>query len=109
MVTKEPIRYVGSPDFHDGFVREISDSGAEFVVVVEGQSGRRYRVCFHEPQSIHQVSPIGMMLYGITETPTEVEGDQRYTFLNWDGDESDDPNAPCLDLTAHGFEVEPLP
>jgi len=79
------------------------------VVIIEGQSGKRYRVRFHEPQSIHQVSPIGMMLYGLTETPVEVGDYRRYTFLNWDGEESDNPDASCLNVIARRFEVESLP
>jgi hypothetical protein len=86
-VTNKPVRYVGNQDFHDGYIRAVSQSEDKALVTIDGSSGKRYTVVFDGVSSVESHSPLGMMLYALSEVDAEVESLRRYDFINWYLDE----------------------
>ena len=105
-MANDSIRYVGNPDFHDGYVREVSRSDNTVDVAVEGSSGVRYLVRFHGVRSWESKQPEGMMLYGLAERRTEEESLHRYEFVNWHVDEPEKKESKSrLQIVAAGVDV----
>ena len=102
----KPFRYVGNPDFHDGYVRAVSKAGDLVLVTVEGGSGKRYEVRFTGVKSIESRTPEDMMLYALAERDTEQPGLQLYEFVNWYFDEPDEEASKSfLRIIANSFFV----
>lgn len=102
----EAIRYIGSADFHDGFVRSLWRKGDEAAVTVEGDSGKRYVVSFKGVTSLEMSAPQDMALYGLSEAPSELPGIQRYEFINWYYDQPKRPeSAAYLRILAASFKI----
>ena len=105
-VTNNPVRYVGNPDFHDGYIRAVSRHKDTVVVTVEGSSGKHYKVSFDGVSSIESHSQEGMMLYALSETGTEVASHRRYEFVNWYFDEPEEEESKSyLRIVADSFTV----
>jgi hypothetical protein len=98
--------YAGHADFHDGHIVALSHRADHAQVVVEGHSGRRYRLRFAGATSVESESAEGMTLYALRE---DADGPtlRRYTFVNWFADESDDLRSQAfLNIVAERFAVE---
>ena len=78
-----PPRYVGTPDIHDGYVREVFQTDDCLYVKVQGDSGRFYMIRFFGLQSIESETPVDMELYGLAEWDTVDPLLRRYEFVNW--------------------------
>lgn len=89
--------FVGDPDFHDGQVVTVSRSGSHVQVEVRGASGRTYEVAFSGVESVTQVRPEGMLLYALTEMPSEPPL-RRFVFANWDEEDEASLEVEALDL-----------
>jgi hypothetical protein len=99
-------RYVGNPDFHDGFVRSISQQGNRVLVAVEGATGKNYNVGFDGVSSMESLSPQGMMLFAVSGQGTDVESLRRYDFINWHVDQSEKGESKSyLRIVASGFTI----
>lgn len=99
-------RYVGSTDFHDGYVRAVSLAGGQVQVTVDGDTGNRYIVKFHGVTEIDLLSPQDMMLYALSEVETDIEGLRHYDFINWYCDEPAEPESKArLRIIATGFTI----
>jgi hypothetical protein len=81
-VTSKCVRYVGNLDFHDGFIRAVTQSKDQVLVTVEGSSGKHYTVGFEGVSFVEAHSPQDMMLYALSEVDAEVESHCRYEFIN---------------------------
>lgn len=104
-----PQRYVGSPDFHDGYVRSVSLSKENVQVTVEGDTGQKYLVMFDGVTEIELSSPQDMMLYALSEVDTDANSIRLYDFINWYVDEPDEPESKSyLRIWATGFRASPL-
>jgi hypothetical protein len=66
-VTNKLVRYVGNPDFHDGYIRSVSQNEDKLLVTIEGSSGKHYTVGFEGVSSVESHSPQDMMLYALSE------------------------------------------
>jgi len=107
-VTNPAIRYVGSPDFHDGYVRAVALSNNQVQVTVEGDTGKKYLVTFEGVAGIELLSPQDMMLYALSETDIDTESLRKYDFINWYVDEPDEPESKAyLRVHATKFTVTP--
>ncbi len=103
------ITYVGSPDFHDGFVRAVLHVDDEACVTVEGDTGKEYVVCFHGVTNVEMSSPEDMELYALSEAPTDVDGVKRYDFINWYCDEPGRPESEAyLRIFAANFSLNAI-
>ena len=56
-MTSKPVRYVGNPDLHDGYIRAVSQTEDKVLVSVEGASGKHYTVGFDGVISVESHSP----------------------------------------------------
>ena len=92
------IRYVGEADFHDGVIVGVEHRGSAFLVILRGASGREYTVMFKDVQSVKMNRPEGMMLYAISECPSQEH--REFVFANWD-----EENDSALEVIARCFEV----
>jgi hypothetical protein len=93
MTTPEFIRYLGSPDLHDGSLVDVRHNGPNLEVEVKGYTGTLYRIKFSGVESTTSHKPVGMVLYSLSELralpplrhfvfvnsyePTEEGGDSR--------------------------------
>ena len=101
-------RYVGSPDFHDGYVRGVSFRNNGLQVAVEGDTGKKYLVSFAGVAGVEFLTPQDMMLYALSEADTDKESLRRYDFVNWYVGVPDEPKAKAyLRILAAGFTVTP--
>ncbi|MGA2219295.1 MAG: hypothetical protein ABSG51_14465 [Terracidiphilus sp.] len=101
-----PPRYVGNPDFHDGYIRTVSRSEDRLVVVVEGFSGKRYKVSFDGVSEVDSLSPQDMMLYALAEADLGTSALHHYNFINWYCDEPDEEESKAyLKIVARSFAV----
>jgi hypothetical protein len=94
--------YVGDPDFHDGQVVTVARSGSDLQVEVRGASGRAYEVVFSGVESVTQRRPEGMLLYALTEMPSEPPL-RRFVFANWD-----EQDEATLEVDALDFRCTPV-
>jgi hypothetical protein len=94
--------YVGHPDLHDGQVVTVSRRGSDVHVEVRGASGRIYEVAFSGVESLTQLRPEGMVLYALTEMPSEPPL-RRFVFANWHEEDE-----ACLEVEALDFRCTPL-
>jgi hypothetical protein len=107
-VTNAAIRYVGYPDFHDGYVRAVALSNNQVQVTVEGDTGKKYLVKFEGVAEIELFSPQNMMLYAMSETDTDTESLRKYDFINWYVDEPNEPESKAyLRVLAASFTIMP--
>jgi hypothetical protein len=84
-VTSNPPCYVVDPDFHDGYIK-------------------RYTVTFEGVVWVEAHSPIGMMLYALSDVDSGTAPLRRYDFINWYYDEPDEIESKAyLRIMAHGF------
>ena len=105
-MTNKPVRYVGNPDFHDGYIRAVSESEDKVLVTIDGSSGKHYMVGFDGVSSVESHTPHGMMLYALSETNSEVESLHRYDFINWYFDEPEkEESKSYLRIVANIFTV----
>jgi len=105
-VTSKAVRYVGNPDFHDGYIRAVSQTENQVFVTVEGYSGMRYTVCFDGVSSVESYSPQDMEVYGLTEADGEVQSDRRYEFVNsCFGEAEEEKSTSYLRIFASKFSV----
>jgi hypothetical protein len=105
-VTNKSVRYVGNPDFHDGYIRAVSQSEGKALVTIDGSSGKRYTVGFDGVSSVESHSPQDMMLYALSEAHAEVESLRRYDFINWYLDEPEkEESKSYLRIVANRFTV----
>jgi len=103
-VTSNPPCYVVDPDFHDGYIRGVSWNDDTMVVVIVGDSGKRYTVTFEGVVWVEAHSPIGMMLYALSDVDSGTAPLRRYDFINWYYDEPDEIESKAyLRIMAHGF------
>jgi hypothetical protein len=105
-VTNKPVRYVGNPDFHDGYIRSVSQNEDKLLVTIEGSSGKHYTVGFEGVSSVESHSPQDMMLYALSEADAEGQSLRHYDFINWyfDEPEKEESNA-YLRIVANRFTV----
>ena len=104
-----PPRYVGTPDIHDGYVREVFQTEDCLYVKVEGGSGRFYMIRFYGLQSAESETPVDMMLYGLAEWDTNDPLLRRFELVNWYGDEPDTEQFKSkLIIVATGFDLSIL-
>jgi hypothetical protein len=102
-------QYVGSPDFHDGYIREVSQSDGRIDIAVEGDTGKRYLLSFHGVVKVDMSSPKDMMLYALVESEMDTGSLLYYDFINWYCDEPDEPESRAfLRIIAAGFTIAPL-
>jgi len=105
-VTNKPVRYVGDPDFHDGYIRSVSQSEDKLLVTIEGSSRKHYTVRFDGVSSVESHSPQDMMLYALSETDADVQSLRRYDFVNWHCDEPEgERSRSYLRVVANRFAV----
>ena len=105
MISK-PVRYVGNPDFHDGYIRSVFHSEDKLVVGIEGSSGKRYTVRFDGVSSVELHSPQDIVLYALIEADAEGESLRRYEFINWYFDEPEEEESKSyLRVVANRFVV----
>jgi hypothetical protein len=105
-VTNKPVRYVGNPDFHDGYIRAVSQSEDKVLVTIEGSSGKHYAVGFDGVSAVESHSPQDMMLYALSEVDAEVESLRRYDFINWYIDEPEEEESKSyLRILANRFTI----
>jgi hypothetical protein len=105
-VNDKPFRYVGNPDFHDGFIRVVSRTVNKVLVSVEGCTGKYYAVTFEGVSSVESHSPQDMMLYALSEQDTNVESLHHYDFINGYSDEPQkEESKSYLRIVANGFAV----
>ena len=105
-VTNKPVRYVGNPDFHDGYIRSVSQSEDKLLVTIEGSSGKHYTVCFDGVSSVESYSPQDMMLYALSEADADAESLRHYDFINWYFDEPEEQESKSyLRIVANRFAV----
>ena len=103
-MTNNPFRYVGDPDLHDGYIRGVSWNNDTMVVVIEGDSGKRYSVVFEGVVCVEAHQPIDMMLYALSEIDVDTTSLRRFDFINWYCDEPDEIESKAyLRIMAHGF------
>jgi hypothetical protein len=103
-----PFRYVGDPDFHDGYVRAVVQVGNSVLVTIEGGSGKRYKVSFENVTLVESRTPEDMMLYALAEKDTAVDTLHQYEFVNWHHDEPDEPASKSfLRIIAQKFSITP--
>jgi hypothetical protein len=106
-MTAPAARYVGTPDFHDGFVRAVNRNGDTLTVNVEGDIGIEYVVNFSGVLEVDSLSPVGMMLYALAEWDTDREGVYKYEFINWYFDEPETVESNAhLRILATGVTVD---
>jgi hypothetical protein len=106
-MTDKPFRYVGDPDFHDGYIRAVSHMGNSVLVSIEGASGQQYDVNFNGVTSMESSTSEGMMLYALAERDTEDATLRQYEFVNWYFDEPDEEASKSfLRITASSFSVK---
>jgi hypothetical protein len=94
-----PQPYVGSPDFHDGVVLQVSIEGRTAEVVVEGYSGREHVVLFEGVDEVEMNAPEGMLLYSLSEMRATPPW-RRFVFTN---SEKDHPS--FLSVVAKDFRI----
>ncbi len=105
-MTNKPVRYVGNPDFHDGYIRSVSQSEDKLLVIIEGGSGKHYAVRFNGVRSLESHSPQDMMLYALSEADGDAESLRRYDFINWYLDEPEEEGSKSyLRIVANRFAV----
>ena len=105
-MNNNPPRYIGDPDFHDGYVRGVSWNDDKMVVAVVGYSGKRYIVAFDGVLSVESYLPMDMMLYALSEIDAEIPSLRRYDFINWYCDEPDQIESKAhLRIMANSFTV----
>ena len=105
-VTNKPVRYVSNPDFHDGYIRSVSQSEDKLLVTIEGSSGRHYTVRFDGVSSVESHSPQDMMLYALSETDADAESLRHYDFVNWYFDEPEkEESKSYLRVVANRFRI----
>lgn len=105
-VSSNRIRYVGKSDFHDGYVRAVSQQGNTVFVTIEGDSRKHYTIRFDGVSSVESHLPIDMMLYALGETDAGIESLRRYEFVNWYGDEPEEAASKSyLRIIASGFTI----
>jgi hypothetical protein len=105
-MTCKPLRYVGNPDFHDGYIRAVAQAEDLVLVTVEGGSGKRYEVTFKGVTSIESCTPEDMMLYALAERDTEHASLRLYEFVNWYFNEpAEEASRSFLRITADSFSV----
>ena len=105
-VTNKPVRYVGNPDFHDRYIRAVSQSEDKVLVTIDGCSGKHYKVDFDGVNSVESHSPQDMTLYALSEADAEVEWLRRYDFINWYFDEPEKEESKFyLRIVANRFTV----
>ena len=95
------VAYVGSPDFHDGFVRRVSVEGKTVEVVIEGYSGSEYVVLFEGVDEIEQNVPEGMELYSLSEM-SATPPFRKFVFAN-----NVEEHPGLLSIVAKDFSVRP--
>ena len=100
MADQDFVGYVGNRDFHDAHIRSVSHTGDQVDVVLEGFSGRKYKVHFSGVRKCAANQPEGMMIYALCEMRTEPPH-RRFLFGNWD----EDDNA-TLEIEAREFTIE---
>jgi hypothetical protein len=105
-VTNDPIHYVGNADFHDGYVRAVSQQGDTVLVRIEGNSSKHYKLRFDGVGSVESHLPVDMMLYGLGEMDAGVASMRRYEFINWYGDEPEvEASKSYLRIIASAFSI----
>jgi hypothetical protein len=105
-IVDDPARFVGTPDIHDGYIREVFRTEGGLYVKVQGDCGRFYMVRFHGLHSIESETPVDMMLYGLAEWDTRDPLLRRYEFVNWYFDEPDTEESKSrLKIVAAGLEL----
>ena len=102
----QAFQYVGNPDFHDGYVRQVSRNQDELLVRIEGSSGKHYTVVFDGVLSVDSETPQDMMLYALREQQTGTALLHQYDFLNSYGDEPEtEESKSYLRIVAKSFTV----
>ena len=97
---------MGNADFHDGYVRALSQQADTVFLIIEGDSGKRYNVRFDGVSSVESHLPIDMMLYALGETDAGIESLRCYEFINWYGDEPEEETSKSyLRIIASGFAI----
>ena len=86
-MTNTLVRHVGDPDFHDGYIRAVSQSEDKVLVAIDGSSGKHYTIVFDGVSSVESHSPQDMMLYALSEADADAGSLRRYDFINWYVDE----------------------
>ena len=105
-MTNTAVRFVENPDFHDGYIRAVSQSEDKVLVTIDGSSGKHYTVVFDGVRSVESHSPQDMMLYALSEADAEVESLRRYDFINWYVDEPEEEESKSyLRIVANKFTV----
>jgi len=105
-MTLPAARYVGSPDFHDGFVRAVNRTGDTLTVNIDGDTGIKYVVSFREVREVDSLSPVGMMIYALAEWDTDHKGIYKYEFVNWFDEPDTVQSRAHLRIFAGGFTVD---
>jgi hypothetical protein len=98
--------YVGNPDFHDGFVREVRQESDQVSVEVEGYSGARYVVRFSRVDSVTVHNPEGMMLYALVEMDADAPS-RCFVFAN-SNEPHEEGGDSVLEIIAHSFSAEKI-
>ena len=105
-MNNKPIRYVGNPGFHDGFIRSVSQTDDKVLVSLAGPTGKRYAVRLDGVSTVESHSPQGMMLYALSEQDIDVESLRCYDFINWHLDQKEERKSKShLRIVASGFTV----
>jgi len=98
--------YVGNPDFHDGFVREVRQESDQVSVEVEGYSGARYVVRFSRVDSVTVHNPEGMLLYALVEMDADAPL-RCFAFAN-SNEPDEEGGDSVLEIIAHSFSLEKI-
>jgi hypothetical protein len=97
------VRMIGPADFHGGRVSSFETHDGAAQVIVQGESGRVYRVGFGGVRSLTERRAAGMPLHGLVDRAA-VRGDpSTFTFVS--GDASGETG---LELVAEGVLIEAL-
>ena len=105
-MTNKAVRYVGNPDFHDGYIRAVSRHQDTVLVTVDGDSGKHYEIVFQGVSSVELQSAQDMMLYALSEAATDVESLHLYDFINWYYDEPEEEESKSfLRIIANRFTI----
>ena len=93
------VRYLGSPDVHDGVIVGLHIHKDQLQVVIRACEGRVITIELHGVVELKQHQAQGMMLYALAEMKAAPPL-RRFVFVNWDDD-----SAAFLEVMARDLQV----
>lgn len=93
------IAYVGPASLHDGQILRVQGEAETYTVWIESESGRHFAIKFSQVLRTVVDSPVGMMLYALSEMRYKPPY-RRFVFGNADSEDT-----AKLEVIAQEFQV----